>query len=518
VETIPGEPIQVGPFRGGLNTFSDESAIADNELVVCDNFDPDVDGSLKSRPPVIEIGDAMPLDTTGNPKLVASIRSSGGDTLLIASDGSSNTYYFDGSDWNLITNTFAASAATEYNGLVWIVSPPSSAAPGGYWSVGGGFVTDANMPHGGDIVEFKSRLWVVRGKDATTEGTRLFFSAVLGVTPFWPVAPNFIEVGLGDGENIVAISVYFNVLLLWRTASIFRFTYTTDPANGDVAVIVPGIGLESRESLANYEAYFYFMYEGRAYEFINNRAAQINQLVSFGPGATSGIAEPFSVSIVAQRVIFQWYTTSYVFHLRTKTWTTWTTTAFGSFGRWLARPMVDGVEESVCFSSTSVPLGPSRETTLLSMFNTFTERTETILSAMQTKNYDYESSTLVKRLFFWAVSAAWNGTLKATQGALNFTQHPTWGQILLDHTWGSLRAASTWGGLSSDRRLHITERPSTGSGPLRKEAKVGHRAKFKRINYRVEVENDGSSTTAPVRLFYLTTYVRAGQVISKDVS
>ena len=74
-------------------------------------------------------------------------------------------------------------------GEVWLVSPPSSAAPGGKWTVGGGFTAEANMPHGGDIVEFKSRLWIVRGKDATTEGTRLFFSKVLGQPDFWPVAP-----------------------------------------------------------------------------------------------------------------------------------------------------------------------------------------------------------------------------------------------------------------------------------------------------------------------------------------
>ncbi len=516
---MAGEPIQVGPFRGGLNTFSDASAIADAELVVCDNFDPDIDGSLKSRPPAIEIGTPLSLQSTGNPKIVASIRSTTGDLLIIANDGVSKTYYFDGSDWNLITDTFAASAATEYNGEVWLVSPPTSGNPGGKWTVGGGFSAETNMPHGGDIVEFKSRLWIVRGKDATAEGTRLFFSNVLGTSPFWPVSPNFIEVGLGDGENIVAISTYFNMLLLWRTASIYRYTYTVDPANGDVAVIVPGVGLENRESLVAYESYFYFMYEGRAYEFINNRAQQINQLVSFSSPSLSGVSEPFSVSVVGQRVLFQWYRVTFVYHLRTKTWTTWTTSSFLSFGKWLPRPLNDGVEEAVCFSSATVPAGSSREASLLSMLDTFDNvRTEDMTCAMQTKNYDYESATLIKRLFFWALSAAWNGQMRATQNVISFTMKPTWGQIRADFTWGSLRATSTWGGLSSDTKTHTTIRNSTSAGPLRKEAKVGHRTKFKRINFRVEFDNDGSSTTAPVRLFYLTTYVRAGQVVSKDVS
>ena len=42
---MPGAPIQVGPFVGGLNTFSDATAIADNELTVCENFELDLDGS-----------------------------------------------------------------------------------------------------------------------------------------------------------------------------------------------------------------------------------------------------------------------------------------------------------------------------------------------------------------------------------------------------------------------------------------------------------------------------------------
>src|SRR5688572_1571561 len=43
--------LQLGPFHGGINNYSDMSAIADQELVDCVNFDIDLDGSLKTRPP-----------------------------------------------------------------------------------------------------------------------------------------------------------------------------------------------------------------------------------------------------------------------------------------------------------------------------------------------------------------------------------------------------------------------------------------------------------------------------------
>jgi hypothetical protein len=56
---VPGQPIQVGPFIGGLNTFSDDTSIADNELVLAENWDLDLDGSLVSRPPFADNGIAL---------------------------------------------------------------------------------------------------------------------------------------------------------------------------------------------------------------------------------------------------------------------------------------------------------------------------------------------------------------------------------------------------------------------------------------------------------------------------
>src|SRR5690349_15024569 len=43
--------LKIGPYAGGINTYSDVSAIADDELADCVNFDIDLDGSMKSRPP-----------------------------------------------------------------------------------------------------------------------------------------------------------------------------------------------------------------------------------------------------------------------------------------------------------------------------------------------------------------------------------------------------------------------------------------------------------------------------------
>lgn len=217
---MPGDNVQIGPFVGGLNTFSDPTAVSDNEVVECLNFELDLDGSLVSRPPFTDLGVPFPLGVTGDMQLLGYYYAAGGIPYLLASDGLSSTYYYSGSSWVIVTNTIAASAMVQFNGFAWLVAPIGSANPGGYWSPAGGFVADANMPKGEVIVAYKFRLWVAAGKDATVNGTRLYFSKVLGTTPFWPTVTDFIDVGAGDGQNIVQVAVYYNSLfILEQTAS-----------------------------------------------------------------------------------------------------------------------------------------------------------------------------------------------------------------------------------------------------------------------------------------------------------
>jgi hypothetical protein len=190
-------------------------------------------------------------------------------------------------------------------------------------------------------------------------------------------------------------------------------------------------------------------------------------------------------------------------------------------GRFYDRPFTaDGFHESIMISNKGVPTGGgARVAPTLSMLDGFVDyRTEPYTCVMRTKNYDYESATMFKRLFWWDVSAAWSGMMRATASAINFTTKPTWGQLRQQHTWGSLAATQSWGAMSSDVSSHTDQRMSTSLGPQRKEGKVGRSIRFKRIFYDVSFDTDGTTNTAPVRLYYMTTFVRAGQTIVKAVS
>lgn len=345
--------IIVGPFSRGINTFDDPTAIHDQECAEALNFDPGLDGSLKSRPPFTDTGDYLGLDVTGIPKLLGYFYDSAGVPYLIASDGYSSTYAYHSGNWTLISNTFAAADMTQFNGRAWLVAPVGEASPGGYWTPSGGFTADSDMPKGSSITSYKSRLWVAQGIGGTNP-TRIYYSKVLGQPSFWASAA-FLDVGSGDGQNIVKIITYYDTMLVFRTKSIWSFQYGTDPASAIQGVIVPGVGLQSRHALVSYENYLYFMYDEKAYEFVNNRVSQINIKVPFrtnNPGSTDN---PYTVSLFNNRVLFSYYETIYVYSLRTQTWTTWRSDVWGPIGQ-LMMPYTDAdTDIAYAIPSGSVP-------------------------------------------------------------------------------------------------------------------------------------------------------------------
>src|SRR5690606_8089738 len=123
---MTGQPIPIGPFIGGLNADSDPTAIADNELSICENFELDLDGSLKSRPPFVDNGVSFPLDPDGGNFTYLGVYYEGGNTYHLASDGAHSTYFFSGSAWSLVTDTISATAMVQFDNKAWLVAPTDS--------------------------------------------------------------------------------------------------------------------------------------------------------------------------------------------------------------------------------------------------------------------------------------------------------------------------------------------------------------------------------------------------------
>lgn len=520
---MPGESIQIGPFVGGLNTFSDATSIADNELAVCQNLELDLDGSLVSRPPIVYRAIDMPLGATGNPSILGYYYGPGNVPYLIGSDGSSKTYYFNGSSWILITATFAATAMAQFNNLAWLVAPYGSAAPSGSWSPTAGFVAIPFMPLGDTIVAHKQRIWVSGGRDSLANSTRVVFSNALGAAIFWqdPSAPgfsNYAEIGAGDGQAIVRITVYYNSLVLFRTNSIYSLQFTTDPGLGTVSLLVPNIGLTDKKSLVAYENYIYFMYDEKGYEFINNRAQQLNIKVPFESGSKTGIdpSQARSVSRFNNRIIFSFFNSLYVFSLQTRTWTTWLSPTNGPIGEIYAAVTDAEFEEAITFSSATVPYTGTRVSRTLHITDAVTEDAEAFTCVAQTKNYNYQASSVYKRLFWWGADAIFRGEVRAYANPISYNQQITWA-TLGAYTWAQV-AFYTWDQPISPSSSVETIRDTAGGSAIRKFVKFMKALRFRQINYRLEFDTTGAITTAPVRLFSLMTYVRAHERVSKTVT
>lgn len=312
-----GQPLRLGPFIGGLNTASDPTAIADAELVTCENFELDIDGSLFSRPPIREF-DGHPDWTERIVCLCEGIFS--GTHYLIGSN-TNGVFQMTGGTWALITSTFQAAAAVQYADKIYLIPIPGSANPGGKWDPSGGFTAVAAIPQGQAAVIHKERLFIAPGSLATTNPSRLKFSDA-GNFDSWP-GSNFVDISQGDGTKLIDLTTYQDNLMLFKNQSSFVFSYDVRPADAVVREISPTIGVEKQFCVANYENQIYILHNGWVYEIINYDFHRINTKVLFVRDTTSPSAlaeEDMFLSIVQDKLICRFLKKVYVYGLRTQTW------------------------------------------------------------------------------------------------------------------------------------------------------------------------------------------------------
>lgn len=505
------QPLIIGPFIGGLNTFDDQSSIKDNECAQALNFDLGTDGSLRSRPPFTDTGTSLPLGATGTPRLLGYFYASGGDPYLIASDGLTTTYQYHAGAWTAITATFAATDMVQFDGKAWLVAPVGSANPGGSWTPAGGFLADVDMPKGESITAYKSRLFIAAGK-AGTNPTRVYYSKILGLADFWKL-PGSVDVGSGDGQAVVKIVTYFDSILVFRTDSIWEYQYGTDPATAISIIAVPSVGLTNRFCLVTYESSLFFMYDQNMYEMANNRANKINTKLVFETANTGSSTEPYSVSLFNDRVVCSFYENIYVLSLRTRAWTQWRSNVWGAIGQ-----IVTPVSESAVREGYALTTGPNTSVPRVSPFLHIQEKLGTVAEPMecvlQTKNYSFSEPGAFKVMFWWGIDAIFRGTVKGYATPIAYSQAVTWGQLLLS-TWGVL---GTWARPAAPDPSVETQVSSTGVGSVRKFVKFLKKLRFRQISFKIVFDTDGTASSAPIMLFTISAYMSKKQTVTDQIS
>lgn len=509
---MPGEEIRIGPFIGGLNTFSDPTAIEDTELTELVNFELDLDGSLVSRPPIEDINVTMTLGLSGNMKLLGYFVTTGGAPYLIGSDGLNSTYYYDGTSWNLITNTISASALCQFRDSAWLVAPIGSANPGGKWNPTAGFTTEPNMPKGAVIVANKERLWIGLGAAATSNGTRLYLTDLVSGVPTWSATPSYVDIGPGDGQNIVDLAVYYSDIIVFKQGSTYRFAFDADPSVGSIARVSDNIGATGARCHATYENKVYVLFDNKVYEFSNYAFDRLNDKVPLqadNPSVT--LSEYNNISVWADRLFVTFYDRTYVYSLRTRTWSEWSSALLTNIGKIFPLPGQQGVMP-VAYTYSTVP----RANKLYKISDFLSAATETMTCRLKTKNYDYLTPHRFKKLFWWGADVLCKTAISVEVAPIVYSTAVTWGQMTAGgYLWNH---GGTW-----DRPLDISytvtdEVVTEGVTGERKYVKFFKTLRFRLVSFTLEVETDGSSSQAPVRVYRLMTGVRDKAPVSKRIS
>lgn len=506
-----GEDIKLGPFITGLDTYSDAASIPDTALVECTNFELDLDGSLVSRPPIVSLGATMPLAATGNMRILNYYITDAGAPYLIGTDGNSSTYYFNGTSWTLITNTFAAAAMVQFKNELWLVAPLTSANPGGKWSPSGGFTAVASMPKGACIVSHKERMWIGLGKNAQANGTRMYLSAIVSGAPAWN--GDFIDVGQGDGQNIVDLCIYGSDIVIFKEGSTYRFNYDSDPAVGTVQRVSDNIGAMDVNCWASYENQLYVLFDNKVYQFSNYNYDRLNSRVPLkANNPSTSLSEYATISVWSDRLFVSFFDVTYVYSLRTRTWSIWKSSVLENIGRVVLVPGEQNVVPLAYTYSTK-----PRENTLYKIEDRVADTVgESMVCTMQTKNYDYQVSQRFKRLFWWGVDAYIRTGIDAYALPVSYSARVTWDQLAA-YTWDQL-SVYTWD-RPLDVSLVIADTVSTqGITGGRKFIKFLKSLRFRQVAFRLVATTEGTSATAPVRVYNIMTMVKDKQTVSKRIS
>lgn len=499
---------KIGPFKGGLNNVGDPTSIDADELSVCQNFEFDVDGSLSSRPAIVNYTSYATANTMD--LLGYYVDDATGTSYLIGSNDS-GVYYLSGSTWNTITTGFRSYAATQYLDKMWIVAAPGAASNGGSWDPSAGFSTVASMPKGMSIGAYKDRLFVGAGEKASSNSSRLYFSGIADGTS-WP-APNFIDIHKGDGQKLVDLFVLNNNIYLFKSDSTYVYSYDSAPDKGVVQTVSTNIGASGLHCVAQYQNYLLVYHEQYVYELINFNYSQLNVRLTFTPdfSTTGTYFRPVAISVVTDRLVVRYFDKSFVFNFLTRTWTQWVSTKV--YSHWIQQPKASTSNAASFYVSSTAILNSAEIYSLLDSFDP--ARTESITCVARTKYFDFDSPQTFKRLFWWGVDVIAAGTVTAKAVPIVYNQFLLW-NVLTGYTWNDLIGNLWQQPLLPDTT--ITTVVDTSTTKSRKFLKFMKAARFREIYFEFQITTDCSPSMAPVRLFSFLPTIGIKQKVSKQIS
>lgn len=563
---MPGavQELKIGPFSGGINSHADKSAIADAEMVDCINFDIDLDGSLVARPPwqlkysaVLSTG-----STVGNSFSYANILGTiyyNNTRFVVFQMINSNTtstdtvyfYYLDGPNAGLAIlqvglPQFRWTKVIRYDNVIYFIPQPDAATGGASLDLTTGTPTAiAGMPGGNEAVVYKFSLFIGGGK--STNRSRVFYSALANFTS-WPGA-NFFDIAPGDGDAVQDFIIYQDNILIAKDTGSYVLAYDASPLQAIVRLVSNYIGVKGPNCLVAYENSVFFAVYTEVYEMVNYDFTRISTKLPFqmdksinnAYGFTSAVwQQPVWMSNVTDRLICRFYNNLYVYHLRLRSWTRYTSADvnINNIGPIFEVERNTAVSNSENFrtyvSSTSLNFTMdsggfvngaafNRYVKLFFMQDRY-ENTNVengninpvpvdITSTIITKVFDIGISHRFKRLMHWGVDVITSRSITGTLFPFSVSYSNTWGQ-LATYKWSQL---NTWAyPLSAAPQTVVTN--TISSGVLRRFIRFPKSLRFRLLQFQVDMVYSGNTTDGPDRLYTVTAFIGSKQLVPHSVN
>lgn len=515
---MPASPVKIGPFVGGLNTYSSPSAIADNEAVEIQNFDVDLDGSLITRPPISRITAAMPADATGKTSRVIGSYRSVADVFYVIFSFGTHAYAFNTSTeaWTLIQAGDYTATVQYADKLYMILRPSGVTQGGGKWDPTAGYTAVAAIPRGYSACVYKERMFVAASRVADqTSINRVKFSNAANFD-VW-TGTDYFDVSGGDGQDIMRLYSFDSSICIFKTDSTFIYAYDSAPSKGIVQIVSANIGCNNPFSLVEYENNLFVMHEANVYRISNWTWEQANLKVPF-PYANSKAQTSYAgscLSIIGNRLLVRYYDNYFILGLKTGAWVKWIWNDGSTYypTDFISNPNVDPV--------TGVArLYAGNYNTALACWFKFIDSavsgigTETFLSKLTTKSYDFGPSYAFKRLYFWGVDIVTTTPVNYTVSPVVYNVPVKWGQLI----GVPFSALLTWGRPLS-LSIDVTDSASGSSASgYRTFVKLLKSLRFRQVQFTLNTSINTTVLSAPCRVFSLTAFVDSKQVVVKKVS
>lgn len=437
---------------------------------------------------------------------------------------------------NPLTNTwtecapFAASDCVQYQSKLYLVSPQfqggyyaraSSTQPYAYFSLATSATNSKPMPRGSSIALYQERFWIA-GPRGTVDESTLFFSNITSTsagTNINEFTGDFIGVQSGDGQRIEKLIVGQNDLFIFRNRSTWRFIYDSTPAQGRLTPISNFVGADSKYCVAVRENYIVTLSGGSLYELVSYVFYPLNlpKKMRFTPSADVNTRTiDYAVSMLGNRALVWSRGATYVFDVSLRAWTMWDSPATRGayFLRYPGGNDRFGGDTAFGVSGSS----GSGYNKVYRVIDAITPaNAEEMTCSITTKAYDYGDPGATKRMWWWGVNGATGRNMRGKAIPLGLSDETTTWDAMDQVSWDQLSKGS-WDYPLIPSPSIDTDRAFPAAVPAQIFAKMNQGIRFRQCSFTVSLDTNGSTSSGPVRIDSITTWVETKTKVSKAVS